>query len=105
MYLTQEKGKDYMPLWKVEDILSDNWELLIMLAENLIELDEKHALAIARWNDLFSDLKPDIQQQLSGIELSDEDMNIDQPVDKFGPMTPGTMKLPESCKVTLVENE
>jgi len=80
------KSKDFIPLWKIEDLFRGYNSMLVYIAEEIaykkdnknIDLQMlKYAKAFAIRNKVYDEIRKDVQRKLDKIELTPEDMNID----------------------------
>ena len=110
---------EYMPIYKVEDILSDQPNMLSFLVEELIKHGDKgekpdqhrmlwytYAKGVYLRHNLAQHptlLKPSIRQTLE--EFMYEATQDQKWEDKFGPVTPGTVSLPEGVEVKLITDD
>jgi hypothetical protein len=111
-YTNGEYGRDYKPLWKVEDIFEGFESMLIYLCEDLaFKKDEKlkkYAKAIALRNNVYEHLREETRKKLDAYELTDDDMKIDSIDDKFAPISEPLEEyfvLPEEVKVHFISTE
>lgn len=111
-YISGPKSRDYMPLWKLEDLFNGFNSMIAFMCEDLAYKKEKRfqkdAVVLAMRNGILNELREETQAKLSSIHVSNEDMKMDCPPDKFGPLSEPAedyVTLPSDTKVTFIGTE
>ena len=111
-YINGPKHKDYIPLWKLEDLFQGYDSMMAYIIEDLAFKKEhrfkRDAKALALRNGLLHQIREDVREKLDKIQLSPEELNIDCIEDRFGPISEPVdeyFQLPEETKVTFIGNE
>lgn len=90
-YINGPKNKDFIPLWKIEDLFGGFDSLLVFVCEELAFKKEHRfhidGKALALRNGLYDQIRPDYKKVLDPIEVTEKDMNIDCPEDQYGPLS------------------
>lgn len=108
-YINGPSSRDFMPLWKIEDLFKGYNQMIAYICEDLsFKKDFKHqkfAKALALRNGIYDLLRQDVQEFLDGVHIEQSDMNIDCVPDVFSTLSKPTdeyFKLPEDIRVTFI---